>query len=175
MVWTRLRAVCCRPRKTGPVKLVSSIVARESSHQGVQGGPSPVRRVPCWTKELIPSSYDGVRSGSSRRPVAPSCVCACGADHVTTSRLRVRTITAYSLSRQTADPCRRPPAHRARVASHPTSSIPSSCSSHACWAPLSRALVERREGMSFIGTSCDFTMVHTNQRVVPTPDETIPV
>jgi len=87
-------------------------------------------RVPCWTKELISSSYDGVRSGSRRRPVAPSFVCACGADHVTTSRLRVRTITDYSLSRQTAYPCSRPPAHRARVASHPTSSIPFSCSSH---------------------------------------------
>ncbi len=80
-----------------------------------------------WTKELISSSCDGVRSGSRKRPVAPSFVCACGADHVTTSRLRVRPITAYSLSRQTAYPCSRPPAHRPRVAPHPISSIPSSC------------------------------------------------
>ncbi len=98
-------------------------------HEAKRGhGPVPWGQY--WTKGLIPSSYNGVRSGSSRRPVVPSCVCACGADHVTTSRLRVRTITAYSLSRQTAYPCSRPPAHRARVASHPTSSIPSSGSSH---------------------------------------------
>jgi len=123
MVWTRPRNVCCQPRKTGPMKLVSSIAARESSHQGVQRSLNPVLRVPCWTKGLISSSCDGVRSGSNRRPVAPSFVCACGADHVTTSRRRVRTITDYSLSRQTAYPCSRPPAHRARVASHPNSSI----------------------------------------------------
>ena len=66
--------------------LLSSIAARSGRHQGVQCSRSPVLRVPCWTKELISSSYDGVRSGRHRRPVAPSCVCACAADHITTSR-----------------------------------------------------------------------------------------
>jgi len=130
MVWTRPRDVGCQPRKTGLMKLLSSIAAREGRYQGVQGGRSPVLRVPCWTKELISSSYDGGRSGRRRCPVAPSCVCTCAADHVTTSRPRARTITGSFLARQTAYPCNRPPAPRARVAPHPSSSIPPSCSSH---------------------------------------------
>jgi len=53
MVWTRPRNVCCQPRKTGSMKLLSSIAARESSHQGGQRSLSTVLRVPCWTKGLI--------------------------------------------------------------------------------------------------------------------------
>jgi len=96
MVWTRPRDVGCQPRKTGPMKLLSSIAARERSHQGVQGGRRIGLWVLCWTKELISSSYDGGRSGSSRRPVVPSFVCAGGADHVTTSRLRAHNRRLFS-------------------------------------------------------------------------------
>jgi len=76
MVWTRPRDVGCQPRKTGPMKLLSSIAARERSHQGVQGGRRIGLWVLCWTKELISSSYDGGRSGSrmccarSHRPLS---------------------------------------------------------------------------------------------------------
>jgi len=135
MVWTRPRNVCCQPRKTGPMKLVSSIAARESSHQGVQRSLNPVRRVPCWTKGLISSSYDGGRSGRHRRPVAPSCVCACAADHITTSRSqhpvsvrarlpalrwRVRRHTHATVHRHSVRVLLRIPPHLSRPLAPPT-------------------------------------------------------
>jgi len=88
MVWTRPRDVACQPRETGPMKLLSSIAARERSHQGVQGGRRTGLWVLCWTKGLISSSYDGGRSGRHRRPVL--CLCLRSRPHhnipITTSR-----------------------------------------------------------------------------------------